>query len=84
MAKNTSLDQLTTQKLTGLRLSLLRLHKVLLDDERASYEKAHGPIGSISQVLSLVMSDPWFDWLHTFSRQIVKIDDRTQARHGCS
>lgn len=58
-----------------LRINLLRLHKVLLDDERAAYEKTNGPIGSPGRVLSLVMSDPYFDWLHRISQMIVRIDE---------
>ena len=36
-------------------------------------------MGGPSQVLSLVMSDPFFDWLHSISRLIVKIDETSEA-----
>ena len=76
------LDPVVLQRLDGLRTQLLRLHKVLLDDERASYEKIHGPIGSAGRVLSLVMSDPWFNWLHKISQLIVKIDELQDNEEG--
>ncbi|MES2963396.1 MAG: hypothetical protein V4760_05865 [Bdellovibrionota bacterium] len=69
------IDEATRKRMEELRLSLLRLHKVLLDDEREAYEKINGPIGSPGRVLSLVMSDPFFDWLHRISQAIVKIDE---------
>lgn len=65
--------------LEAVRVQLLRLHKVLLDDERASFEKLRGPMGTPGQVLSLVMSDPYFDWLHHISRLIVSIDETSEA-----
>ena len=63
------------QRLEALRLSLLRLHKVLLDHERSEYEKLNGPVPNPGRLLSLVMSDPFFDWLHTISKTIVRIDE---------
>jgi hypothetical protein len=76
------LEAATLGRLDFLRTQLLRLHKVLLDDERAAYEKVHGPIGSAGRVLSLVMSDPWFDWLHKISQLIVKIDELQENENG--
>src|SRR5688500_5973502 len=58
-----------------LRRLLLRLHKTLLDDERAAFERVHGRIESSYKLLSLVMSDPWFDWLHALSELVVQIDE---------
>ncbi len=69
------IDETTKKRMDDLRVSLLRLHKVLLDHERVAYETVYGPIGSPGRVLSLVMSDPWFDWLHRISQMIVKIDE---------
>jgi hypothetical protein len=63
----------------SVRIQLLRLHKVLLDDERKAYERLNGPMGTPGQVLSLVMSDPFFDWLHAISRLIVKIDEISES-----
>jgi hypothetical protein len=73
------LDSSTLVLLESVRLQLLRLHKILLDDERQAYEKVKGPMGTPGQVLSLVMSDPFFDWLHEISRLIVKIDEASES-----
>ncbi len=61
-------------KLQDLRGRLLNLHKVLLDDARAAYELDRGRVGSPGQLLQLVISDPWFAWLHALSELIVRID----------
>jgi hypothetical protein len=63
-----------SSRLRDLRLALLRLHKVLLDIERAAYEKAHGRVSS-GQMLQLVISGEHFAWLHAISELIVKIDE---------
>lgn len=80
--KKSPLAPETLSRLDGLRTMLLRLHKILLDDERGAYEKVHGPIGSAGRVLSLVMSDPWFNWLHKISQLIVKIDELQENEEG--
>lgn len=72
----------TLQLLENVRIQLLRLHKILLDDERAAYERIKGPMGTPGQVLSLVMSDPFFDWLHAISRLIIKIDELSESSEG--
>jgi hypothetical protein len=61
--------------LTTLRNGLLRLHKALLDSERALYERDVERIVSTGQYLGLVLSDPWFAWLHELSQFIVVIDE---------
>ena len=63
------------QRLTDLRNGLLRLHKGLLDSEKAAYEKDVARITSTGQYLGLVMNDPWFRWLHDLSEFIVEIDE---------
>lgn len=72
--KKSPLDPLTLMRLDALRTQLLRLHKTLLDEERAAYEKVNGPIATTGQVFNLVMSDPWFNWIHRISKLIIKID----------
>ncbi|HTS30139.1 MAG TPA: hypothetical protein VMH81_29910 [Bryobacteraceae bacterium] len=62
-------------RLTELRNGLLRLHKSLLDSERASYERDVARITSTGQYLGLVLNDPWFSWLHDLSQFIVLIDE---------
>jgi len=61
-------------KLRDLRGRLLHLHKVLLDDARGAYELDRGRVGSSGKLLQLVISDPWFAWLHALSDLIVRID----------
>ena len=68
--------------LKGLRQTLLRLHKMLLDLERVGYERARGPIGNSYEFLQLALKDPWFDWLHRLSELIVQIDESLDAREG--
>ncbi len=62
--------------LKNLRNALLRLHKSLLDSERAAYERDVERITSTGQYLQLVLNDPWFAWLHELSQFIVVIDER--------
>jgi hypothetical protein len=63
-------------RLTSLRNHLLRHHKVLLDSERAAYERDVQRITSTGQYLQLVLNDPWFAWLHELSQFIVVIDEK--------
>ncbi len=65
--------------LTGLRNSLLKLHKTLLDSERARYDHDVQRIQSSGQLLNLVLHDPFFAWLHELSELIVLIDETLDA-----
>ena len=65
----------TRQRLAALRNGLLRLHKYLMDSERALYERDVARITSTGQYLQLVLNDPWFAWLHELSKFIVTIDE---------
>ncbi len=58
-----------------VRRALLRLHKVLLEAERASYERGRGSVGGSGEFLQLVINDPWFAWLRPISGLIVRIDE---------
>lgn len=69
------LNESTRARLRDLHAGLLRLHKILLDDERIAYEKIHGRVETSGQLLNLVMYDKWFDWLHRISEMIVQIDE---------
>jgi hypothetical protein len=68
------------QQLNDVRHALLRLHKTLLDGQRAKYERAHGRVGSSGELLKLVIENPEFDWLHRLSELIVQIDERTEDK----
>lgn len=63
------------ESLKLMRNGLLRLHKSLLDSERAVYERDVERITSAGQYLGLVMNDPFFAWLRELSQFIVVIDE---------
>ena len=65
--------------LTDLRNGLLKVHKTLLDCERARYERDIERIASTGQLLNLVLHDPWFAWLHELSELVVLIDETLDA-----
>src|SRR5579862_3388269 len=65
--------------LSGLRNGLLKLHKTLLDSERARYDHDVQRITSSGQLLNLVLKDPFFAWLHELSELIVLIDETLDA-----
>jgi hypothetical protein len=72
------MDQMSVssrERLTNIRHGLLRLHKALLDSERAAYERDVARITSTGQYLGLVLNDPWFAWLHDLSQFIVLVDE---------
>lgn len=64
-------------KLSDLRTRLLALHKALIDDAKGAYEMDRGKIASTGALLQMVISDPWFAWLHQISELIVRIDEMT-------
>ncbi len=70
----------TRENLTELRNLLLEQHKLLLDRERASYEKVKGPISGPGAYLGLVMGDPHFAWLKQISTLVVEIDEALARR----
>src|SRR6187455_3164482 len=78
--ENERASDTTRDNLKVLRLGLLRLHKLLLDQERRGYERARGRIGNSYEFLQLVLKDPWFDWLHRLSELIVQIDETLDTR----
>ena len=70
----------TRQQLKDLSKSFLRLHKILLEAEKAEYEKANGKISSPHQYLGLVLDDPHFAWLRRMSALIALIDEAASIR----
>lgn len=68
------------RNLAELREALLRLHKALLESERAGYEQAFGKIASPYQFLQLLTSDAWFAWLHPVSQHIAAMDEMLEAK----
>ena len=65
--------------LKDIRLGLLRLHKTLLDWERASYERVHGRQTS-NALLEALLQDPQFAWLRSISQLIVRIDEMLEDK----
>jgi hypothetical protein len=65
------------QRLDRVRMDLLRVHRALLEAERARYEKVRGRIANNSAFLQLVINDPWFDWLRPMAQLVLLIDERT-------
>lgn len=67
------------QHLVEVRRGLLRLHKALIDTERAAFERDHGELTS-GQLLRALLEDPFFAWLRPFSGLIVEIDEALATR----
>jgi hypothetical protein len=63
------------KKLLDMRCSLLSLHKALILAEQVTYERINGRVASTSELLQLVLSDPWFTWLHPLSQLVIRIDE---------
>ena|SRR5688572_22790237 len=63
------------------RNALLKLHKSLLDHERAIYEGINGPLNA-AQFLNILLEDPDFAWLRKFSTLIVEIDELFDQKDG--
>jgi hypothetical protein len=68
------------KQLKDVRLRLLRLHKMLLDQERAEFEKVYGSVTS-GQLLQLVINHEQFAWLHSISELVVRIDEMFDAEN---
>jgi hypothetical protein len=74
--KNTTeKPSLLREKILGVRGSLLGLHKALILAEQVTYERINGRVESTSELLQLVLNDPWFTWLHPLSQLVVRIDE---------
>lgn len=69
--------------LKNARDLLLKLHKTLLDHERALYEGINGP-QTPAQFLNILIDDPDFAWLRKFSMLIVEIDEMFAQKDGYS
>jgi hypothetical protein len=63
------------ERLNGVRDALLRLHKALLESERAGYERVNGRIATRQEFLQLALQHEWFAWLRPVSELIVQIDE---------
>jgi hypothetical protein len=66
------------QKLVALRVTLLRLHKTLLEMERRDYERVNGHV-STGELFRLVIDHEQFAWLHNLSEFVVRLDETLAA-----
>lgn len=62
---------------------LLKLHKNLVDHERAIWEGINGP-ATAAQFLNVLLEDKDFAWLRKFSTLIVDIDEMFAQKDGYS
>ena len=76
---NPSLDS-ALQHLREVRLSILHLHKALLESERVVYEQFHGRIQSSGEFFRLVIGHDWFSWLRPISQFIIQMDDVLKSK----
>ncbi|MDB6124232.1 MAG: uncharacterized protein JWQ71_3225 [Pedosphaera sp.] len=72
------------QNLQALRESVLALHKTLIDSERMAYEQTFGKLESQNKFLQLLISDPWFAWLHPLSELVVVMDEALEGEEPVS
>jgi hypothetical protein len=69
------------EKLKNARNLLLKLHKVMIDFERAVHEGIHGPL-TAGQFLNVLIENEDFSWLRKFSMLIVEIDEMFDLKDG--
>jgi hypothetical protein len=69
------------ENLKEIRNEMLRLHKTLLDIEKANYEAEFGKL-SPNQLLQLLFENERFTWLRTISTLIADIDEMFASRKG--
>src|SRR6266436_6868927 len=75
----TNNDSPAREKLLSLRLTLLRLHKTLLNMERREYEREYGHVNT-GELFRLVVDHAQFAWLHNISEFVVRIDESLAAK----
>ena len=69
-------------ELKTIARNLRAVHKLLLDHEKAIYEKTYGRIENPYQLLHLAMEDPQFAWLRAMSAEMVHMDEVRLNRNG--
>jgi hypothetical protein len=68
-------------KIQTLVSLLLKLHKALLDLERARYEEKNGPIPDNNAYFNLVLSHESFKWLRSLLETIALLDEESEAEN---
>lgn len=72
-----------TERVRDARNLLLKLHKNLVDHERAIWEGINGQ-ATAAQFLNVLLEDEDFSWLRKFSTLIVDIDEMFAQKDGVS
>jgi hypothetical protein len=67
--------------LKEIRNEMLRLHKTLMDIERANYEAKNGKVTN-TQLLSLLFENDNFIWLREISILVSEIDELFASKDG--
>jgi hypothetical protein len=62
------------EQLAEVRKALLRLHKALIDSERAVYEARNGPLNN-AEFLGALLQEPFFQWMRPFSQLVANMDE---------
>lgn len=65
--------------LRELSRTLIPLHRSLIEAAKSDYAFAHAPIDSPGQLLRLLQTDPFFEWLRPITGLIVDIDEMTRT-----
>jgi len=73
-----TLSEATLRHLQELRGRMLHLHKILLDLERADFEREFGRLNS-GELLQLVINHAQFAWLRKISALVVQMDEMLSA-----
>ncbi len=69
------------EHLSELHTRLMRLHKLLLEDQRAAYEAVHGEV-TAADLLRLLLTHPDFAWLRALSEMLAGIDEALDEAEG--
>ena len=69
------------EHLSELHARLMRLHKLLLEDQRAAYEAVNGEV-TAADLLRLLLTHPDFAWLRTLSEMLARIDEALDEAEG--
>lgn len=72
-------EQRAIQFLNDVRRPLLRLHKAILDHERAAYEREFGPV-TPAAFLQVLINGSGFRWIMPLSAVITNIDESLDAK----
>ena len=69
------------EHLSELHARLMRLHKLLLEDQRAAYEAVNGEV-TAADLLRLLLTHQDFAWLRALSEMLAGIDEALDEAEG--